>query len=660
MSAKSAQTEHSARACTVAFVVLLISLVAWWFRIGEGISYDLPFRFARPITLTNVVIITMDEASHRELDQRYGTMWDRPLHAGLLRWLKKAGARLVIFDVVFADSDTNNPAKDADLRQAMAEFGNVLLAGDDEPIAEPGISGTQVNRPLPFIRAARGWGLSILELESDNVVRRHYSGTEIDPSLSWAAATMLGAPVTTNSAQRFAERWIRFYAANPIEKINYYSVTNRDPDFFKGKVVFIGGKPRTRFLGERVDEFRTPVTVTQGVDIHATMLLNLLRADWLERMRVKWQIVLVITTAVVLGFGLPLVRPFGGAVIALISGCLVAGFGVFSAIKLGIWFPWAAIAGIVAPAAWICSLAAYKGELRTVAPYSTYEEPLPMPVNGEQPEVTIPNYALLKCIGRGAYGEVWLARNRIGMLQAVKIVFRKRFNEVSPYEREFRGIRKYMPISLRHTGLVRILYVGRDDHHGFFYYAMELGDDETRGQEIDPEKYSPRNLAKDLDKRGHLSVAECVAMGLALADPLEFLHNKNLMHRDIKPANIIFVDGIPKLADIGLVTEFSGTGTEASYIGTEGYMAPEGPSKPTADIYSFGKVLYEAAMGLDRRQFPTLPDWINEERNVAELMALNSIVVKCCDNIPRRRYQSVGELHEALLQLERRLAKQPA
>jgi serine/threonine protein kinase len=62
-----------------------------------------------------------------------------------------------------------------------------------------------------------------------------------------------------------------------------------------------------------------------------------------------------------------------------------------------------------------------------------------------------------------------------------------------------------------------------------------------------------------------------------------------------------WVNGKPKLADIGLVTDASDT---CSIVGTEGYLPPEGPGTPQADLFALGKVLYEAATGLDRRQLP--------------------------------------------------------
>src|SRR5206468_2532672 len=77
---------------------------------------------------------------------------------------------------------------------------------------------------------------------------------------------------------------------------------------------------------------------------------------------------------------------------------------------------------------------------------------------------------------------------------------------------------------------------------------------------------------------------------LALTSALAFLHEQGLIHRDIKPSNIIFVQGQPKLADIGLV---AGSDETCSFVGTEGFIPPEGPGTPAADVYSLGKVLME-------------------------------------------------------------------
>src|SRR3954470_24521358 len=88
----------------------------------------------------------------------------------------------------------------------------------------------------------------------------------------------------------------------------------------------------------------------------------------------------------------------------------------------------------------------------------------------------IPDHTLLRPIGRGAYGEVWLARNVMGAPRAVKIIWRRSFESDRPYEREFAGIQRYEPVSRTADGLVHVLHVGRNDAEGYFYYVRELAD----------------------------------------------------------------------------------------------------------------------------------------------------------------------------------------
>jgi serine/threonine protein kinase len=88
----------------------------------------------------------------------------------------------------------------------------------------------------------------------------------------------------------------------------------------------------------------------------------------------------------------------------------------------------------------------------------------------------IPDHALIRRIGQGAYGEVWLARNALGTWRALKIVYRDNFRDERPYEREFAGIRRFEPLSRSNEGFIDILQVGRDAAGGWFYYVMELAD----------------------------------------------------------------------------------------------------------------------------------------------------------------------------------------
>src|SRR5262249_21629792 len=124
---------------------------------------------------------------------------------------------------------------------------------------------------------------------------------------------------------------------------------------------------------------------------------------------------------------------------------------------------------------------------------------------------------------------------------------------------------------------------------------------------LGPSRYQPRTLRSDLKRLGRLPVSECLRVGLDVVGGLARLHERGLVHRDVKPANLIFVDGRAKLADIGLVcTESEGR----SIVGTEGYIPPEGPGSPLADLYALGIVLYEALTGYPPEQFPKVPpEW---------------------------------------------------
>jgi len=239
-----------------------------------------------------------------------------------------------------------------------------------------------------------------------------------------------------------------------------------------------------------------------------------------------------------------------------------------------------------------------------------------------------------------------LARNVLGSHRAIKIVRASAFQRRRHFDREFNGLQKFEPVSRLHDGLVDILQVGLNEPEGYFYYVMELADDATTGQLVNPNEYEPRTLAHDLVERGRVPVAECIRLGAALASALGFLHRKGLIHRDIKPSNIIFVNGFPKLADIGLVTEFA---EDRAYVGTEGFIPPEGPGTVQADIYSFGKVLYEITTGMDRLQYPSFPADLGKSTEDQNLIQFNKIILRACRANPRGRFKSAEQMMAALL-----------
>ncbi len=273
------------------------------------------------------------------------------------------------------------------------------------------------------------------------------------------------------------------------------------------------------------------------------------------------------------------------------------------------------------------------------------------PSRPPRPAPVVPDYELERLIGRGSYGEVWLAHTALGARRAVKVVYRDSFDSERPYLREFAGIRAYEPVS-SHESQVSVFHVGKNDEAGHFYYVMELADDaaslakppSTSVAPTPAEKpadYVPATLGVLLKQRGRLPCTEALPVARALASALEHLHGHGLVHRDIKPANIIFVGGRPKLADIGLVTNTAGADT---LVGTTGYIPPEGPGTSAADLYSFGKVLYEMVTGNDRQDFPNLPDDFAQLPDREQLLELNEIILRCCHMDPRERYATAAEV----------------
>jgi serine/threonine protein kinase len=190
--------------------------------------------------------------------------------------------------------------------------------------------------------------------------------------------------------------------------------------------------------------------------------------------------------------------------------------------------------------------------------------------------------------------------------------------------------------------------VGRNEAEGYFYYVMELADDQVVGQRIQTADYTPRTLQSEMSARGPLPAEECIDIGAQLADALDYLHQNNLVHRDIKPSNIVFVNGQPKLADIGLV---AGSGMSSFSTGTLGFLPSEGTGDPAADVYALGKVLYEISTGKDRNAFPDLPATARGLSGREKLMQLNSLLLRACAPADADRFESAADFANALRQL---------
>jgi serine/threonine protein kinase len=352
------------------------------------------------------------------------------------------------------------------------------------------------------------------------------------------------------------------------------------------------------------------------------------RGDWLRPVPAGLDFLLLTAIGAAAGFGLGALRPLRAIGTGLFAALFVTAGAAALLMWCNSWFSWTVPVYVQIPAAAAWSVfASLSGVCR--------------------PKPLVPEHELIRCIGKGAYGEVWLARNVIGIFRAVKLIRRAHFQSVDPYEREFRGMQKYMPISLHHPALLPVLQVGRDDQAGHFYYVMELGDDVTGRAECEPARYVAKTLLGELLARQRLPAVECARLGAALADALDYLHRQQLIHRDVKPGNIVFVRGQPKLADIGLVTDVDPQRGPVSYLGTEGFMAPEGPGV-SGDIYALGKVLYQALTGFDVRQNLALPVGFENWPDAPAMLALNEVICRACDPNPADRYPDAGQMRDDL------------
>lgn len=266
------------------------------------------------------------------------------------------------------------------------------------------------------------------------------------------------------------------------------------------------------------------------------------------------------------------------------------------------------------------------------------------PTSSDRNQPRIHDHETLRLIGRGAYGEVWLARGVTGVLRAVKVVWRADYDYSEAFEREFEAIKRFEPVSRHHPGLVSILQVGRNDEDGFYYYVMELADDIDNGRNIVPETYRPLTMMALMRKEGRLKAAACLKHGETIADALHFMHQNGLIHRDVKPSNLIFSNGECRLVDIGLVALLG----QRSFVGTEGFVAPEGPGTAEADIFSLGMVLYEASTGKDRLDFPDLPSAHESGEKIEQWRLLHRVICRACAQHAQDRYATAHDMALAL------------
>ena len=210
-----------------------------------------------------------------------------------------------------------------------------------------------------------------------------------------------------------------------------------------------------------------------------------------------------------------------------------------------------------------------------------------------KPGDTFGDYRVLKLLGKGGMGSVFLLENAEGGRVAAKILDPVMAGD---HESRRRFVREaQFALGVKHPNLIETYDVGEDPETGLCYILMEY--------------VSGGSLADYLKEHGALSVEDAVAVVQAMASVLEQAREKGIVHRDIKPSNIMFdAEGTPKLADLGIArggpagTETTTVTQTGMMIGTPAYMAPEQMLDAhhvdtRADIYSLGVVFFEMLTG---------------------------------------------------------------
>lgn len=301
------------RAFLLALAVWCAFLPLSFFKAGQVLEnrvLDLAYRLRpAPPPPPDLLIVGIDEPSFQELGQPWP--WPRRVHAALVDRLAQMGARLIIFDVLFADA--TRPEDDELLAAAMRRADNVMLGKAMEVTKDPRFARRMIIEPLPFLGvAARGMGLMAITPDPDGVVRHFHSRLGGETTLAAAATAQLKLP---SDLPADLSGLINF-AGQPrsIDTVSYYQVldTHRPlpEDRVRGRIVLVGRMLAASVTPQaQADAFYTPFfagggQLMSGVEVHAHILHTLMTGSWGREaglgMRLGFTLMLLLSAALVL------------------------------------------------------------------------------------------------------------------------------------------------------------------------------------------------------------------------------------------------------------------------------------------------------------------------------------------------------------------------
>jgi tRNA A-37 threonylcarbamoyl transferase component Bud32 len=260
------------------------------------------------------------------------------------------------------------------------------------------------------------------------------------------------------------------------------------------------------------------------------------------------------------------------------------------------------------------------------------------------------DYELLEEIARGGMGVVYKARqSSLKRIVAVKMI---RSGELAS-EAEVQRFRTEAQAAaqLQHPNIVAIHEIG--EYEGRHYFSMDFVEGTNLTQTAGGRPVAPRSAAEWLK---------------AIAEAVQFAHQRGVLHRDLKPQNIMLdAAGRPRVTDFGLAKNLAGDSTltrTGAVMGSPSYMSPEQARGrndlvgPVSDVYSLGAILYELLTGrppfYGKTPMDTLSQVVNDDPprprslNPGAPVDLETICLKCLEKDPVRRYPTARELEADL------------